>query len=244
MKIYLQAFRIFSSGNAVLDAGDLKASRDQYSLRRSDRFTSMAVSAVTKNLNDSFPTQFDSATGLITATAFGPHRTTFATLDDILDYPEDLILPTRFSHSVHNAAASYIGTILGLKGPVFALAGFEDVWFESLDLARNMMLANSCPKVLIIGIEEQAMLTENAPKLWPERYKTVPQEAVCVLLLSSEKQDGNHGVIEIDRTSTSAEQLFTFGVYQEFLDALAKSSAESVTTLRKLPNWEFPHTSE
>ncbi|MDD2480422.1 MAG: beta-ketoacyl synthase chain length factor [Victivallaceae bacterium] len=244
MKMYLEAFRIFNPGNMELDSADLKTARDKYSLRRSDRFTSMAVSAVTKKLNDAFPEQLSPNTGLVTATAFGPHRTTFATLDDILDYPEDLILPTRFSHSVHNAVASYVGTVLGIKGPVFALAGFEDVWFEALDLARNMMLADFCSKVLVIGIEEKALLTESAPELWPERYKEIPQEAVCVLLLSSEKQDNNHGRIELERTPKTAEQLFSFGVYQEFLDALAVSSAESSTTLHKMPDWEFPRTSE
>ena len=29
-------------------------------------------------------------------------------LDDILDYPEDQILPTKFSHSVQNAVVSYL----------------------------------------------------------------------------------------------------------------------------------------
>ncbi|MFA6999342.1 MAG: hypothetical protein WC198_09305, partial [Victivallaceae bacterium] len=93
MKMYLNAYRIFGEDNSILTPADLKEARDKYSLRRSDRFTAMAVAAVTKLMGDQFPDKYAAETGLITATAFGPHRTTFATLDDILDYPEDLILP-------------------------------------------------------------------------------------------------------------------------------------------------------
>ena len=51
--------------------------------------------------------------GMIVATAFGPHVTTFGFLDDILDHGDAAVSPTTFSNSVHNAAASYITTVPG-----------------------------------------------------------------------------------------------------------------------------------
>ena len=239
MKMYLNAYRIFGEDNSILTPADLKEARNKYSLRRSDRFTAMAVAAVTKLMGDQFPDKYAAETGLITATAFGPHRTTFATLDDILDYPEDLILPTRFSHSVHNAAASYIGVVLGLKGITFALAGFEDIWFEALELAENMMMAGFCRQIMVIGIEESGLLTENAPQLWKERFSEPPREAVCVFLLSKDPECGHHGELRLDKSEIQSEQLFTFGLYRQFLDSLANTTPETVSVLHKLPCWKF-----
>ena len=110
-------------GAAELNAAELKRIREAYSLRRADRYTALVVGAAVRAAQG--VEVAGTGTALVTATAFGPHRTTFATLDDILDYPEDQILPTRFSHSVHNAAASYVGVALQIQGPTLALAGFE-----------------------------------------------------------------------------------------------------------------------
>lgn len=54
---------------------------------------------------------------MIVASSFGPHRTTCAFLDDLLDYREEDVMPTTFSHSVHNAAASYAASAFGASRP-------------------------------------------------------------------------------------------------------------------------------
>ena len=77
--------------------------------RRADNFTKMATLAAYDALIDSgIPEQSKQKLGIILATAFGPHVTTFSFLDDILTYGDAGVSPTLFSHSVHNAAASYI----------------------------------------------------------------------------------------------------------------------------------------
>ena len=80
-------------------------------------------------------------------------------MDDILDYPEDMILPVRFSHSVHNAAAAYLSSILKITGPAYAVTGFDSPLFEALQLVHTLLHAKMCPQVLLIGIEERGMLT-------------------------------------------------------------------------------------
>ena len=96
-------------GAAELNAAELKRIREAYSLRRADRYTALVVGAAVRAAQG--VEVAGTGTALVTATAFGPHRTTFATLDDILDYPEDQILPTRFSHSIRRRPSVRMGTI-------------------------------------------------------------------------------------------------------------------------------------
>ena len=95
--------------------------KNKYDLRRADRYTSIVMaSAVQASTDAGFLDCAQPDTGVIIVSAFGPHRTTFAFLNDILDYPEDQVLPTTFSHSVHNAAASYVASSLQIRGPAIA----------------------------------------------------------------------------------------------------------------------------
>lgn len=161
---------------------ELKAVKSQCGLRRADRFTVLAAAAVKNAFPQTFPNGLPADTALVTVSAFGPHKTVFATLDDILDYPEDQILPTKFSHSVHNAAASYLGTILHLTGPAFAVTGFENPLGEALALAQTLLDARLCSTLLLVAVEERGLLTAHAPELWPERFPVEPAEATAVFL--------------------------------------------------------------
>lgn len=157
---------------------ELKAVRAKYGLRRADRFTSMAIAGIDHALEEK-PVQ-DCA--LITATCFGPHKTVFATLDDILDYPEDQILPTKFSHSVHNAASSYISSALKIHGPSFAVSGFEHIEEQATLLARTLLDASMAGNAIVVVIEEAGLLTETAQSLLPERFKDKIDDIVKVFL--------------------------------------------------------------
>ena len=163
-----------------LTEDDLKAARAEYGLRRADRFTSLALAAIRQALDGQ---ELPSDCALVTASSFGPHRTVFANLDDILDYPEDQILPTKFSHSVHNAAASYICTALHIRGPVFAVTGFDDIESQALSLGECLIAASMAPNALIVEMEEAGILTEAAPVLLPERFKEPVREIVKVFLI-------------------------------------------------------------
>ncbi|MBR4220063.1 MAG: beta-ketoacyl synthase chain length factor, partial [Victivallales bacterium] len=108
--------------------------------------------------------------------------TVFANLDDILDYPEDQILPTKFSHSVHNAVTSYLGTILKITGPAFAVTNFENPIDEANNLAETLLAAGLCKNLLMVIVEEEGLLTQNAAAIWQRRFQKPPQEAVSILL--------------------------------------------------------------
>ena len=108
-------------------------------MRRPDRLTQLALAA-TEHLAP-LPGEGGNDTALLTVTAYGPATTTERVLDDILDFPEEEILPTGFSHSVINAAASCLGAAHGLHGPVFAMTGFEDPFYEAVELARALLSA-------------------------------------------------------------------------------------------------------
>ena len=198
------------------DEETLRQVKSKYGLRRADRFTLLAATAVQMAFPTSFPNILNADAGLITVSSFGPHKTVFATLDDILDYPEDQILPTKFSHSVHNAVASYLGTILGLKGPAFAISNFESPLVEALKLADTLLAANLCPQLLLLAIEEHALLTQSLPTLYPERFPSEPKEAAAVFLLESSSEPATVNLQSND------SQDGIFGLSVEQANALAQ----------------------
>ena len=172
----------------------LKAARLRHGLRRADRFTVMAVAAVAMAFPDGFPAFSNPDTGLVTCSSFGPHKTSFDTIDDILDYPEDQILPTRFSHSVHNAVTSYLGSVLKIKGPSFAVTNFENPVYEALNLADTLLSTGMCENLLLVAVEERGLLTVTAAKDFPKRFPQEPAEAAAVFLASGNPAETSFSV--------------------------------------------------
>ena len=124
-------------------------------MRRADRFCKMAVSAAHAALSDNRDKITAQSTGIILSTAFGPHPTTFKFLDNLLDYKENEVSPTLFSHSVHNAAASYIAAEFQINGPTLTLAGFGGVFAAALKLAHCWLENKVCSYVLLGAAEER-----------------------------------------------------------------------------------------
>jgi 3-oxoacyl-[acyl-carrier-protein] synthase II len=124
--------------------------------RRADRFTRMSVLAAWDALQDSGMAASVDRTrlGVIVATALGPHATTFGFLDGILDFGDAAVSPTAFSHSVHNAAASYIAMTLDVRGPTLTLTHFDFAFHEAVSLARTWLAANRCDAVLVGAVDE------------------------------------------------------------------------------------------
>lgn len=126
------------------------------SIRRADRFSKMAVLAAYNAVCDSGMENETAGKniGIIVATAFGPHATTFKFLDDIIEYGEKSVSPTTFSHSVHNAAASYISKTLGVNAITSTITQFEDSFYQGLLLAQSWLTENRCKKVLLCAVDE------------------------------------------------------------------------------------------
>jgi hypothetical protein len=230
--MYINAFSLLSDDSASpVTESKLREVRDKYNLRRADRYSAMVLAGALQ-LNFE-PHRGGADTALITASAFGPHRTTFATLDDILDYPEDQIMPTKFSHSLHNAAASYVSVVLGITGPAFAVTGFEDVWFEALSLAQTLLDSQLVHQAIVCGAEERALLTETAQKLLPKRLPCPLREGVITLLLSNDAENNRYGKIVLDRTGVnSAQRFFCFGCDLHSIQQIEKMSPAAVINIK------------
>lgn len=126
-------------------------------LRRADKLSKMAVLAATEAMADSNSGSGEHARGrigIILATALGPHVTTFEFLDGLLDFGDAAASPTAFSHSVHNAAASYVASSLEIQGPTLTVTRFSFAFQEALRLARCWLDQGRCDQVLV-GAAEQ-----------------------------------------------------------------------------------------
>lgn len=131
-------------------------------MRRADRLSKMAALAAWDAIEDGGVTvdAKQSRLGIIVATAFGPHVTTFRFLDDILDYGENSVSPTVFSHSVHNAAASYIALVLGIRGPALTISQFGFSFHQALVLAQAWVQEGRCENVLVGSVDECGTVME------------------------------------------------------------------------------------
>ncbi len=119
-------------------------------MRRADRFSKMATLAAYDAVAESgSPFENPERVGIIFATAFGPHTTTFGFLDDILNYGDAGVSPTIFSNSVHNAAVSYISNTLKIKGPTWTITRFRDPFRQALLLAQVWLEEERCDQVLV-----------------------------------------------------------------------------------------------
>jgi 3-oxoacyl-[acyl-carrier-protein] synthase II len=147
--------------------------------------------------------------GIILATAFGPHSTTFSFIDDILDYGDANASPTKFSNSVHNAAASYVSSVLGSRGPTVTLAQFSFPFQNALALADIWLNEGRCDHVLCGCVDEMNTVMEYAckmkmktaedgkirPFIFSDSPPSVPGEGGAFFMLSKEKYGNNYGKV-------------------------------------------------
>jgi 3-oxoacyl-(acyl-carrier-protein) synthase len=226
--LYVASFSCLVSGEPDRDAL-VKLCR-KYGLRRPDRLTQLALSAADAAMEGHI---LEDETALITATAYGPATTTNKVLDDILDYPEEEILPTGFSHSVVNAACSYIGAALKIHGPTFALAGFEDPFYEAADLARTLLSAGSCRQVLIVAADEISLTSEASETL---RQSSAPRhrEGAFAMLLTADRANSRFGKLGLCG-GEKAERLLPCGIPAGLPEQLEHSGPDHELTLSRLP---------
>jgi 3-oxoacyl-[acyl-carrier-protein] synthase II len=125
-------------------------------MRRADRFSKMAVLAAWDAVEDSgIAVQGgEGRLGIILATAFGPQATAFRFLDEIMDHGDGQASPKLFSHSVHNAAASYVASALNSRGPTLTLTQFSFSFHQALLLAGAWLHEGRCERVLVGSVEE------------------------------------------------------------------------------------------
>ena len=189
-------------------------------VRRADRLSKMAVVAAADALKDSAVTIEDAArVGIVFATAFGPHATTFKFLDDILDYGDKSVSPTSFSHSVHNAAASYVASVLGIRGPVMTFTHFHFAFQEAVRLAGIWLEEGRCDHVLVGTADECGTAMEYIAgrklnialdgKIYPFRLgpmpSAVPGEGSAFFLVSAEPGGNAYCALDLGEPSDPAD---------------------------------------
>ncbi len=125
-------------------------------MRRADRFCKMAAIAAhdAVSISGIELKEGDGSVGIILTTALGPHNTTFKFLDDILDFGDAEVSPTKFSHSVHNVAAFYVASAIGSRGPTTTVTNFNDPFADGLALARAWLDQGRSSYVLVGYVEE------------------------------------------------------------------------------------------
>lgn len=178
--------------------------------RRADKFTRMALfSAFDAYVNSGIITENNERLGIILSTAFGPHSTTFSFIDDILDYGDANASPTKFSNSVHNAAVSYVSSVLGSRGPTVTLAQFSFPFQNALALADIWLNEGRCEHVLCGCVDELNAVMEYAckmklktaedgkirPFIFSSSPLSVPGEGGAFFMLSKEKCENNYGEV-------------------------------------------------
>ena len=120
--------------------------------RRADRFCKMALLAGMEAWQGCAADP--RRTGIILATALGPHATVFRYIGEMLDFGGEKASPTLFSQSVHAAAASMIATSAGLHGPVLTLSDLASPFTGALSLAGAWLAGGRCDAVLVAAVDE------------------------------------------------------------------------------------------
>ena len=154
--------------------------------RRADRFSKMALLAGMEAWQGCAADP--RRTGIILATALGPHATVFRYVSEMLDFGGEKASPTIFSQSVHAAAASMIATSAGLHGPVLTLADLASPFTEALALAGIWLERGRCEAVLVAAVDELSdVLAHVVRRKW-----SVPGDG---LQADSAPGDTGHGVV-------------------------------------------------
>jgi 3-oxoacyl-[acyl-carrier-protein] synthase II len=179
-------------------------------IRRSDKLSKMCVVAAADACADA---QFDDWSqkkiGVILATAFGPHVTTFNFLDGILDYGDAAVSPTMFSNSVHNAATSYITMSLDIKGPAMTITQFRFSFQAAMQLASAWLDEERCEYVLLGAVDQygdvlgyvagEKLTTAKDGRIKPFTFKPtcqVPGEGAVFFLVSKKETSQDYCTIE------------------------------------------------
>lgn len=168
--------------------------------RRATRFDRMAILAGLDALEDAgiHSNTHSSTVGLIIATGRGPHATTFRFLDDIINFKEKDVSPTLFSHSVHNAAASYLSLLAGIRGGTLTVTRFSFAFYEALNLAQSWLEQKRCKYVLIGAVDELGEVMEGILRFRSSVDSNIAfGEGSAFLVLSQAPSEQNYGIIEL-----------------------------------------------
>ncbi len=200
--------------------------------RRADRFCKMTLLAALEAWQGcgADPRR----TGIILATAFGPHATVFRFVNEMLDFGDAKTSPTVFSQSVHAAAASMIAMAAGLHGPTVNLADLALPFEEALALAGCWLESGRCEAVLVGAADELSdVLCHAVRRLWPNTY--VPGEGAVFFRL--ERSGGTRVSVDAGMSPAAVCHLLNLGTLGGDDAALRASALPGIPTFSYTPMW-------
>ncbi|OQA85809.1 MAG: hypothetical protein BWY31_01709 [Lentisphaerae bacterium ADurb.Bin242] len=203
MSIYVAGFSsLMTARTGDGGASCLAAVRKEFQLRRIDRFTLLALASAAGAAEDfSGKRELPGDTGILLASSFGPARIILEYVYDMLDYPPDQMVPGKFSHSVHNAAASYVANCLKTCGPEISLAGFAGLRREAWSAADTWLRCAYCPRVLLIFVEELIPFTAFSN----EKGYTRIEDGSAAFLLTSSEEENRYGEVFCDSSADNTD---------------------------------------
>lgn len=189
-------------------------------LKRADKSTLFLISAIGSALENAgiVSQELPPGTGLLTATAFGPQNTGVKFLNDMLDYPEDQVLPATFSHSVYNAAASYAAAFFALRGPSYSVAGFRNLCESSLKTAEVLLESDFCPLLIYAVISEMAVFSEAASRILRREKPVAGPGSLPAEEEEEEKEiEGAAAFLLAKGQPENEQQIFPPAFYKDFI---------------------------
>ncbi|WP_163335664.1 beta-ketoacyl synthase N-terminal-like domain-containing protein [Desulfopila sp. IMCC35008] len=183
---------VLITGSFVADSSSIEIPEPLFrQLRRADEFIRLGVVAAYNVLQQNGGLRADGErTGLFLGTAFGPMQTNFDVLDQVVE--NEPVSPTLFSHSVFNAAAGYIASVLGIHGCAITLTDFGFPFFSALEQGMVAIESGHLDSCLILQVETYSDLLLDAKKAMVPAGEEWFPGAVCWLL---EKEDIGAGLL-------------------------------------------------
>jgi 3-oxoacyl-[acyl-carrier-protein] synthase II len=117
-------------------------------LRRVDEFSTMALLSAALAIRDSGLDLEGKKVGVVFGSGYGPLKTTFQFLDNIIDDGDAFASPQHFAASVHNAPASQISAVNHFQGPCATITTFSDTVSGVLTTAQCWLDTNQAEYVL------------------------------------------------------------------------------------------------
>jgi 3-oxoacyl-[acyl-carrier-protein] synthase II len=139
----------------LADTSPLSGYVEKRALRRTDHYIRMGLLGSYMALEDAG--MLDTARGrmgIIVATGYGATCNTFDFQQSVLNAADPCGSPTKFSNSVHNAAASYISIMLDEMGPTLSVSHFDLSVPSALLTALQWLRSDRVDTVLVGGIDE------------------------------------------------------------------------------------------
>lgn len=134
------------------DVRDYASSRE---LRRIDHFSRLAILGVGAALKDADMLKADrSKIGVVIGTGYGATATTFDFMDSMLDFGDACASPTRFSNSVHNAAAANVSITMKLQGVNLTVSQFDMSVPMALFASIEWLQTGTADTIVFGGVDE------------------------------------------------------------------------------------------